>query len=189
MLRYSLDWKVANRLFVKQRQVYGVGVTVKSQIRLLQYWQHLLNTPLELSVFSQVSNSQTEWVLKTCQLVDTTGKSKKKHFNLKFCQYDLHHLTGQHPRYIKGIEANQIVHSNVPISQDFFVEIEYTNIVTKLYATFGINVLLEKLAHKTDLVRSIQCQITWKEMDGFRGTPFKGRNYFDAVVLTIDNFA
>ena len=189
---YKIDVSTANEIFRSRRVLYEVGVKVHSQLQLLNYWYSLDCCLEELYVEKRIIAGQFKIVCITLNCSSPTSqKLDSKIFEVKLAS--LGYRGYPSPKFTKlgELTVGKNLVCMYPITEDECFRIERKGkLLVKLFATFSINCIMEllyqELKHANNEVsRDLMLEIPWEQMDGIKGTSFKGRKYFDSIGLHI----
>lgn len=185
MLIEKMNVGEANAFFAKRRTLYKTGVKQKSQIRLLHYWKHLVDNkaPIEFQL------KKKQWRLKKI-ILESNEQDNSKEFIVQ-CASIEPYSTSKSLDYkdIGKFTLNQEYYSDVILTDDICLKVIYENYLVKTYITCCFNCQMEKLfqeTKKTQIGKDLLLRFAFEDLDGVKGTQFKGKQYFRNVCLTFN---
>lgn len=184
---YGVSLDDAFEIFVQRRAIYEVGVKIESQIRLLHYWNDILENQKVKLAYTQIKDETTAWFLRKMQLKKASGIQKGKKFNLRIA--NIHEKTKE-----SGLQFESL--GEIKVGQEYFcrhmvmenvsIVLEHRKFISKSFVTFSVNNAMESVYLKKAGTKLVKITMNWNEMDGINGTGFKGKRYFDTVCVWIE---
>lgn len=178
----------ANTFFARRRTLYHTGVKQKSQLRLLNYWKYLVDSQLP----GMIQLKPKLWLLTKISLM-SDKKDNFKSFIVKFASNEPY-STSKRLDYkeIGNLRMNKEYAPNLILSDDICFKITYENFMVKSYATCCFNCQMESLLQKKNECKTengfVFLQFLFEDLDGVKGTQFKGIRYFHSVNLTLKEY-
>lgn len=181
----SVTPDMANNIFIKRRVLYNVGVKINSQLKMLKYWECLLNDPKISIIYQNLTKSNPEWRIGEFILKCNDGdlKSKKKVTVSIGCFKD--DFSIQQLFEDCKVAINKTITCQCTVKDDVFVVVKYKHLVLKSYQSLGFNLPMELVIGKDIEKNHMVIKLDWKDMDGIKGTGFKGKQYFDKLIINI----
>lgn len=178
----DIEVSEANKIFVERRILYKTGVKQKSQLRLLDYWRYLTKgNKINVVIFQQ----KNKWKILKIK-IHSEEPDTSKIFSIKAACIEVYSKCKRLDfKDIGKVCTNEDYVTEVEITQDVCLRVEYKNYVSKSFATISFNCILEKI-FQTNMHESLfTLNFCFQELDGVSGTQFKGKKYYTNVALTV----
>lgn len=188
MLFYNTTYEIANKKFIKDREIYKEGVRCKAQIKLLEYWELIINNENIGNQFINIEKHRHKrWIINSILIYQYDNKYNKC-FDVFITNIVNNIKVGYDLDYVGKFNLNSTTRIMWSISDDICVEIEYKRkFLTKSYVTFSLNCAMEYMLNEESESIKLGRTLTvkWEQMSGIKGTDIRGEKLFDKVIIQL----
>lgn len=182
---YQLSVEEANELFIQRRKIYQFGVQCKPQLSLLNYWDYILKNSTVKKTFLKLTKIRRHWFLKKIK-IEQNNQDNLKEIEIKVANiYEQNKNPKLIFKTIGKLRPNYDCYYNEEMEPNVCFELGYGSYITKSLVTFSFNIPMEMAIRNTPTDSELVLKFNWDSMDGVKGTEFKGKKYFDEIVIWI----